>query len=145
MIGDVTPGSTLSLRAKWAGADLDSAQPPAEGPPPDSPPGPPSTGDDGTADEARERARRDTDLEAMNTTPTDRDGSWHLRQVRNNFHGPENEAYDRLAAGIIYECTQEDESSRLSPLLQTFGRACGIPTVNSEKRRCSTLAPFKRH
>ena len=62
-----------------------------------------------------------------------------LRQVRNDFHGPENEAYDRLAAGIIYECTQEDESSRLSPLLQVFGKACGIPTVNPTDEGAGSL------
>ena len=124
--------SMTGLTGYWtrARAEIDTVQPPAEGPPPDSPPGPPSTGDDGTADEARERAQRHADLEAMSTTPTARDESWHLRPVCNDSHGPVNEAYDRLAAGIIYECTQEDESSRLSPLLQEFGRACGIPTVN---------------
>ena len=79
------PPTPPPLGAKWAGADLDSAQPPAEGPPPDSPPGPPGTGDDGTSDEARERARRDTDLEAMNTTPTDRDESWHYAKCATTF------------------------------------------------------------
>ena len=53
VIRDVTTSSTLQLEAKWAEADLDSVQPPAEAPPPDSPPGPPGSKDDGASDDTR--------------------------------------------------------------------------------------------